>query len=259
MTPVSLRHEDLAFCSIPAGRRGVQGAMLIHGNIAANVMQAYTWIKPVVREGEEFIITPPAALSHLRPDRELPDLSHDRRPQPADCQSAGHSGFHPGVVQVSGDGGDRGHHPVQRPAQQPGVRQARFFDHEGHPGRWHGGAGAGGGTLVQGDGKPLLQAYGLTETSPAATINPLHLKEFNGSIGLPISSTECSIRDDGGKEVPRGQVGEICIRGPQVMKGYWQRPEETANVMYGDGFLRTGDMGYIDSLGFVFWSIARRT
>ena len=99
---------------------------------------------------------------------------------------------------------------------------------------------------------PLLQAYGLTETSPAATINPPNLKEFNGSIGLPISSTEVSIRGDDGKEVPLDQVGEICVRGPQVMVGYWQRPEETANVMYADGFLRTGDMGYIDHLVYVY-------
>ena len=101
-------------------------------------------------------------------------------------------------------------------------------------------------------GTPLLQAYGLTETSPAATINPLDMKEFNGSIGLPISSTEISIRDDAGCEVPQGQVGEICIRGPQVMKGYWQREDETTNVFYADGFLRTGDMGYVDKKGFVF-------
>jgi long-chain acyl-CoA synthetase len=119
----------------------------------------------------------------------------------------------------------------------------------------------GGGMAVQAPvaarwqkvtGSPLLQAYGLTETSPAATINPLNLKEFNGSIGLPISSTEVSIRDDDGKEVPIDQVGEICIRGPQVMAGYWQRPDETAKVMYADGFLRTGDMGYIDHLGYVY-------
>ena len=119
----------------------------------------------------------------------------------------------------------------------------------------------GGGMAVQAPvaerwqkvtGSPLLQAYGLTETSPAATINPLNLKEFNGSIGLPISSTEVSIRDDDGKEVPLDQVGEICIRGPQVMAGYWQRPDETAMVMYADGFLRTGDMGYVDHLGYVY-------
>ncbi|MBF1165976.1 MAG: AMP-binding protein, partial [Dechloromonas agitata] len=119
----------------------------------------------------------------------------------------------------------------------------------------------GGGMAVQGPvaerwrkvtGVPLLQAYGLTETSPAATINPLDMHEFNGAIGLPISSTDVSIRDDYGAEVPQGQVGEICIKGPQVMKGYWQRPEETANVFHPDGFLRTGDMGYVDKLGFVF-------
>jgi long-chain acyl-CoA synthetase len=101
-------------------------------------------------------------------------------------------------------------------------------------------------------GSPLAQAYGLTETSPAATINPLDLPEFNGSIGLPIPSTELSIRDDAGHEVSGTQVGEICIRGPQVTRGYWQRPEETAAVFYPDGFLRTGDMGYVDERGFVF-------
>jgi long-chain acyl-CoA synthetase len=97
-----------------------------------------------------------------------------------------------------------------------------------------------------------MQAYGLTETSPAATINPLDMKEFTGSIGLPISSTEISIRDDYGCEVPTTQIGEICIRGPQVMKGYWNRADETAHVFYPDGFMRTGDVGYVDPKGFVF-------
>ena len=101
-------------------------------------------------------------------------------------------------------------------------------------------------------GKPLLQAYGLTETSPAATINPLDLSEFNGSIGLPISSTEIVIRDDDGNELDQGQIGEICIRGPQVTSGYWQRADETAEVFYPDHFLRTGDMGYIDARGFIY-------
>jgi len=119
----------------------------------------------------------------------------------------------------------------------------------------------GGGMAVQAPvaerwlrvtGNPLIQAYGLTETSPAATINPLDLKQFNGSIGLPISSTEVEIRDDTGHAVPLMQVGEICIRGPQVMKGYWQRPEDTAAVLGADGFVRTGDMGYMDKTGFVF-------
>jgi long-chain acyl-CoA synthetase len=100
-------------------------------------------------------------------------------------------------------------------------------------------------------GCPLIEAYGLTETSPAATINPLDLPAYNGSIGLPISSTEVILRDDGGKEVAQGQPGEICIRGPQVMAGYWNRPDETAKVLGKDGWLATGDIGVMDERGFV--------
>jgi long-chain acyl-CoA synthetase len=101
-------------------------------------------------------------------------------------------------------------------------------------------------------GSALTQAYGLTETSPAVTIDPLQLDHFNGSIGLPISSTELSVRDDAGNEVSVRQVGELCVRGPQVTSGYWQRPDETALVFHEDGFLRTGDMGYVDEEGFVY-------
>ncbi|HMV54524.1 MAG TPA: AMP-binding protein, partial [Rhodocyclaceae bacterium] len=100
-------------------------------------------------------------------------------------------------------------------------------------------------------GKPLIEAYGLTETSPAATINPLDLKEYNGAIGLPVSSTEVAIRDDDGNDVPLGQSGELCVRGPQVMKGYYNREDETAKVMMPDGFLRTGDVAVMDEKGFV--------
>ncbi len=98
---------------------------------------------------------------------------------------------------------------------------------------------------------PLIEAYGLTETCPAATINPLDLTAYNGSIGLPISSTEVMLRDDDGKEVPLGQPGEICIRGPQVMAGYWQHPEETAKVLDKNGWFATGDIGVMDERGFV--------
>jgi long-chain acyl-CoA synthetase len=102
-------------------------------------------------------------------------------------------------------------------------------------------------------GTPLIEAYGLTETSPAACINPLTLTEYNGSIGLPLSSTELSIRDDEDRERGIGpdEIGEICLRGPQVMRGYWERPEETAKVMTEDGYLRTGDVGYVDERGYV--------
>ena len=100
-------------------------------------------------------------------------------------------------------------------------------------------------------GCTLVEAYGLSETSPAATINPLDIKEYNGTIGLPISSTEIVLRDDAGKDVPLGESGEICIRGPQVMQGYWNRPDETAKVMTKDGFFATGDVGIMDPQGYV--------
>ena len=101
-------------------------------------------------------------------------------------------------------------------------------------------------------GKTIIQGYGLTETSPTAILVPLGSEDFTGTIGLPVPSTEASIRDDDGNDVPIGEVGEICIRGPQVMEGYWQKPEETANVMFPDGWFRTGDIGRMDEGGFVY-------
>ena len=101
-------------------------------------------------------------------------------------------------------------------------------------------------------GCPLLEAYGLTETSPAATMNPLNLAAYNGSIGLPIPSTEVCVRDAEGGELPIGERGELCVRGPQVMKGYWRRPEETAAVLDAEGWLRTGDIATVDAHGFVY-------
>jgi long-chain acyl-CoA synthetase len=100
-------------------------------------------------------------------------------------------------------------------------------------------------------GCKISEGYGLSETSPVATSNPFDSDEFSGSIGLPVPSTEIDIRDEDGKSLPLGEVGEICIKGPQVMVGYWNRPEETANVMTGDGFFRSGDMGYMDEKGYV--------
>jgi long-chain acyl-CoA synthetase len=99
-------------------------------------------------------------------------------------------------------------------------------------------------------GCPITEGYGLSETSPVATVNRLDAVEFSGTIGLPLPSTEISIRDDDGSLMPSGEVGEICIKGPQVMAGYWQRPDETAKVMTSDGFFRSGDMGYMDPAGY---------
>jgi len=104
---------------------------------------------------------------------------------------------------------------------------------------------------VKATGCPIAEGYGLSETSPTLTCNPAGSEAFSGTIGLPVPSTEISIRDDAGNELPLGQAGEICARGPQVMAGYWQRPEETAQVMTKDGFFRTGDIGVMDDKGMV--------
>jgi long-chain acyl-CoA synthetase len=119
----------------------------------------------------------------------------------------------------------------------------------------------GGGMAVQRDvatrwqavtGVPIAQGYGLTEASPIVCANPLNLREFNGSVGVPFPSTEIGIFDESGHPLPANEVGEICARGPQVMQGYWQRPEDTALVLFGDGWLRTGDIGRMDEAGYVF-------
>ncbi|MGB9494306.1 MAG: long-chain-fatty-acid--CoA ligase [Azonexus sp.] len=253
MDPVALTHDDIAFLQYTGGTTGVsKGAMLTHGNITSNVMQAYAWIKPAIEEGKEFIVTA-LPLYHIFAltancltfmmigarnllivnPRDMPGFIKEWSKYPISVATGVNTLFN-GLM------------------NHPDFAKLDFSTMK---------LSLGGGMAVQAPvaerwqkvtKSPLLQAYGLTETSPAATINPLNLKEFNGSIGLPISSTEVSIRGDDGKEMPLDQVGEICIRGPQVMAGYWERPEETANVMYADGFLRTGDMGYIDHLGYVY-------
>ena len=101
-------------------------------------------------------------------------------------------------------------------------------------------------------GKPLIEAYGLTETSPGAIANPLTIEGFTGAIGLPLPSTDIAIRDGDGRDVKPGEPGELCIKGPQVMAGYWNRPDETASAMTADGFLRTGDIARVDERGYVF-------
>lgn len=251
--PVPLAQGDLAFLQYTGGTTGVsKGAMLTHANIAANVTQAYTWIHPVVRDGEEMVVTA-LPLYHIfaltancltflmigarnlliANPRDIPNFVKEWSKYPVTAFTGVNTLFNALL-------------------NNPEFAKLDFSTLR---------VTLGGGMAVQGPvaerwkkltGTPLLQAYGLTETSPAATINPLDMKDFNGAIGLPISSTEISIRDDIGVEVPLNQVGEICIRGPQVMKGYWQRPDETANVFHPDGFLRTGDMGYMDKKGFIF-------
>jgi long-chain acyl-CoA synthetase len=251
--PVQLGHDDLAFLQYTGGTTGIsKGAMLTHGNICANVAQALAWIGPVVKEGKEFIITA-LPLYHIfaltancltfmsvgarnlliANPRDIPNFIKEWGKYPVSIMTGVNTLFNALL-------------------NNPEFAKLDFSSFR---------VTLGGGMAVQAPvaerwlkttGVPLHQAYGLTETSPAATINPLDVREFNGSIGLPISSTEVVIRDDNSQEVQINQVGEICIRGPQVMKGYWERQEETDGVFGPGRFLRTGDMGYMDKNGFVF-------
>jgi len=253
MDDVELTHDDLAFLQYTGGTTGVsKGAMLTHGNLISNVLQASAWCSGMLSEGEDTVITA-LPLYHIF------SLT-------ANCLMFIHQGGNnvlitnprdfPGFVKeltkypftfISGV-----NTLFNALLNTPGFDQVDFSTMR---------IALGGGMAVQKPvaehwqkvtGRTILQAYGLTETSPAAVINPPHTTDFTGSIGLPISSTEVSIRDDDGAELTLGEVGEICIRGPQVMTGYWQRPDETAKTMFDDGWLRTGDMGFIDQQGYVF-------
>jgi len=250
---VALDRDDIAFLQYTGGTTGVsKGAMLTHANIASNVVQAHAWISPVVREGQELIVTA-LPLYHIFAltancltflmigaknllivnPRDIPGFVKEWAKYPVTVVTGVNTLFN---ALLNNDDFHKLDFSTMRVTLGGGMAvQAPVAE------RW-----------LQTTGVPLLQAYGLTETSPAATINPLDMHEFNGAIGLPISSTEIVIRDDDGIEVPGRQVGEICIRGPQVMKGYWNRPGETENAFHPDGYLRTGDMGYIDENGFVF-------
>jgi long-chain acyl-CoA synthetase len=245
--------DDLAFLQYTGGTTGVaNGAMLSHRNIVSNVTQAMAWITPPVRERQEMIVTAlplyhifaltANCLTFLRlgstnlliaNPRDIPGFIKELNKYPFTVITGVNTLFNALL-------------------NNPEFAKVDFS---------HLIITLGGGMAVQKPvadrwravtGKPLIQAYGLTETSPAATINPLTQVEFNSSIGLPISSTELSVRDDRGTELGVGEIGEICLRGPQVTKGYWQRPDESAAVFYPDGFLHTGDIGYVDPKGFVF-------
>ncbi|GBG00910.1 long-chain-fatty-acid--CoA ligase [Azospira sp. I13] len=252
LRPVHIGHDDIAYLQYTGGTTGVaKGAMLLHRNIIANLQQAHAWIEPFLHKDQQLIITAlplyhifsltANCLTFLKIGA-TNVLITNPRDIPGFVKELGQYKFTviTGVNTL-----------FNALLNNPDFAKVDFSALR---------AALGGGMAVQKavaqkwkqvTGKPLIEAYGLTETSPAATINPLDLPEFNGAIGLPISSTEIAIRDDQGNDLSIGQAGEICIRGPQVMKGYWQRPEETQMVFYGDGFLRTGDVGVMDEKGFV--------
>jgi long-chain acyl-CoA synthetase len=250
---VPLGHDDIAFLQYTGGTTGVaKGAMLLHRNIVANLLQARAWLFPFMDVNRREIIITPLPLYHIF------SLT-------ANCLTfmtlGGENVLIPNPRDIPGFVKEMAKH---RFSTLTGVNtlfnallnNAEFAKLDFSSLRLT----LGGGMAVQEavairwkevTGSPLIEAYGLTETSPAATINPLDLPAYNGSIGLPVPSTDVELRDDAGKAVPLGQPGELCIRGPQVMSGYWQRPDETAKVIDKDGWLATGDVGIMDERGFI--------
>jgi long-chain acyl-CoA synthetase len=252
LSPVAVDRDDLAFLQYTGGTTGVaKGAMLSHGNVSVNVLQADAWLGPEYRDEHGVLVTAIPlyhifALScncmlftRLGWKNVLIVNPRDQKALCADMQRY-RCNFLSGVNTL-----------FNAMLHAPGFKQIDFSALK---------ITLGGGMAVQAavaqrwkeaTGCILTQAWGLTETSPAACINPPS-EGFNGSIGLPISSTEIAIKDDAGDNLPLGQRGEICVRGPQVMQGYWNRPDETAKVMLPGGWLRTGDVGHMDERGFVY-------
>lgn len=249
---VEISSQDIAFLQYTGGTTGVsKGAILTHQNIVANMLQARAWIKNVIVPGKEVIITP-LPLYHIfsltancfifSSVGALNVLITNPRDIPAFVKELSKWNFSAitGVNTL-----------FNALVNNEDFKNLDFS---------HLKVSLGGGMAVQKavaekwkavTGKPLIEAYGLTETSPAACINPLTLPEYNGKIGLPIPSTDVKILDDDENEVPMGEPGEISVKGPQIMAGYWNRPEETEKVMTKDSFFKTGDIGFIDENGFV--------
>jgi long-chain acyl-CoA synthetase len=254
LLPVSVGHDDIAYLQYTGGTTGTaKGAMLTHGNMVANVLQARAWFAQVALDTLTFVCALPlyhifsltgncllfgslggTGLMIVNP-RDFPAFVKDlqtHKPM-----------FFMGVNTL-----------FNALMNTPGFDRIDFSRLV---------ATIAGGMALQSSvaerwkqmtGCVATQGWGLTEASPVGCVNPLIGPDakFSGSIGLPIPSTEISIRDDEGRELSIGAVGEICLRGPQVMRGYWNRPAETANVMLPDGWLRTGDIGRFDERGFVY-------
>jgi len=250
---VEIKPGDIAFLQYTGGTTGVsKGAMLLNRNITANLMQVDAWLDPFLTEYDRkhYIIITALPLYHIFSltvnclmmlklggknvlivnPRDIPGFVKELAKHKYTTITGVNTLFN-GLM----------HHPDFDKLDFSALRISN-----------------GGGMAVQKavaekwkkiTGVTLTEGYGLTETSPVATTNPPDLKEFNGSIGLPVPSTEISIRDDAGNELALGEAGEICIRGPQVMAGYWQQPDETAKVMTADGFFRSGDIGIMDEKG----------
>ena len=250
---VDIASDDIAFLQYTGGTTGVaKGAMLTHRNLVSNMQQSNAWIGANTREGEEIIITALplyhifaltanclvfmklGGRNHLITNpRDMPGFVKELSEIPFTAITGVNTLFN-GLLNT------------------PGFDKIDFS---------HLRLTLGGGMAVQRvvaerwkkvTGCTLVEAYGLTETSPAACMNPLDLAEYNGAIGLPIPSTDACVKDEENNILAQGEVGELCIKGPQVMKGYWQRPEDTAHSIDSDGWLHTGDIARADENGFFF-------
>jgi len=252
---IDLRPDDVAFLQYTGGTTGLsKGAVLLHRNVVANILQVEAWFKPVLdRLGDRQLTVVCAlplyhifALTICALMGARLGMMNLLIPNPRDI---------PGFVRSLAK-----HQINMFPAVNTlfnALANDPDFSRLDFSGLV---VSNGGGMAVQRataekwlkvTGCPIVEGYGLSETSPVATSNRLDVKEFSGTIGLPVPSTEISIRDDDGVEVTMGNPGEICIRGPQVMAGYWNRPDETASVMTSDGFFKSGDIGIMDERGYV--------
>ena len=247
---VPLTHDDIAFLQYTGGTTGVaKGAILTHGNLVANLQQLHAWIARDLEEGKETAILP-LPLYHvyaltsnlvfmkigahvilITNPRDVPGFVHELKRHKFTV-IIGVNTLYNALLNAPGFGALATHGIKVANAGGMAVQRAVAE-------KWK-----------QVTGVPLVESYGLTETSPGAISNTLDITEWTGTIGVPIPSTEAAILDDEDREVATGEVDEICIRGPQVMKGYWNRPDETAKVFTRGGWLRTGDMGFMDARGY---------
>ena len=249
---VPIGPDDIAFLQYTGGTTGVaKGAMLLHRNIVANLLQARAWVLPFRGDAREVIIAPLPLYHVLALTANclvFMTLGGENVliPNPRDIPS-----FVKEIAKYRFTGITGVNTLFNALVNNEAFRKLDFSSLR---------LTLGGGMAVQEavaekwkkvTGTPLIEGYGLTETSPLVTLNPVDLPAYNGSIGLPVSSTEIMLRDDAGQAVALGQPGEICIRGPQVMAGYWQRQDETDKVIDKDGWFASGDVGVMDERGYI--------
>ena len=251
--PCTITHDDIAFLQYTGGTTGIaKGAMLTHKNMVANELQAYSWILPLHVNTQDIIVTA-LPLYHIfsLTANCLVFLKIGAKniliPNPRDTAGFINEIKNSKFTAITGV-----NTLYNALLNHPKFKEIDFSNLK---------LALSGGMALQKSvalkwrevtKTRLLEAYGLTETSPAVSINPMYLEEYNGSIGLPLSSTDISLRDDNDRVVGLDEAGELCIKGPQVMLGYWQRPEETAQTFTADGFLKTGDVAKVDDKGFIY-------